>query len=806
MVRLAQVLVVSIDVLLAAWSVEGVGADREQLAHFEKIIRPLLDQHCYKCHSQQANEVEGELLLDSKAGWQLGGSRGPAVVPGKPDQSLLIEAVRYKNADLQMPPDGKLADNQIAALVEWVKLGALDPRTGAGALRPQKKIDFVAGRKFWAFVAPRRQVLPPVEQQAWPSQPLDAFVLAKLEQQQLSPSPGADRRTLVRRVTFDLTGLPPTPQEVLAFLADARPDAYDLLVDRLLASPHLGEKWARHWMDVARYGSDQAENPDAKKYDEAWRYRDWLIRAINRDVPYDRFVQLQLAADAMSDAHHEDLPALGFVALGPQYIGTSSDTPIVTLRLRAAEWEDRVDVVTRGFLGLTAACARCHDHKFDPIAMEDYYALAGVFANSRFVQLALLSGEQRNQWERLRDKRNALRQRRDELQAKSNLQSDELAKATVAEAKSVDVQRGKVERQMDKIRGNAGWAHGVADVSRPRDLHVFRRGDPANQGPRVPRRFLEILSQQNPVQFTTGSGRLSLARAIVSRENPLTARVMVNRLWAHLFGRGLVDSPSNFGQTGSRPSHPRMLDDLAVRMMEYGWSRKKMIREMVLSATYRQSSQFDQAKFDRDSGNRYLWRQSRRRLTVEAWRDAVLAVSGELQLRMGGGSEGEVGEHDSRQGYRGADRVEHRRRTVYSRISRYRTDSMLRLFDFPDPNNSVGQRVQTVTPIQQLFIMNSAFMKHHATRLAQRLGEDPQFDLIEDSNQQRPSTGEKPRIPANSTARIVRAYELLFARHPTSAELTAAGEYFDNPSADPSKQWTQFAHALLMSSEMQYLD
>jgi hypothetical protein len=698
----------------------------EQVEFFEKKIRPVLVEQCYKCHSATAKKVKGGLLLDTRDGVRKGGDSGPVVVPGKPADSLLLKALRYE--DTQMPPDGRLPERVVADFETWIKQGALDPRDAQPASAPAKGIDLDAGRRFWSFQPPRRHDAPAVRQADWAKQPIDRFVLAKLEAAGLAPTAPADRRTLIRRVTFDLTGLPPTPEEVESFVGDTAPDAYARLIDRLLTSPAYGERWARVWLDVARYAEDQAHivgSDQSLFYPNAYLYRDWVIRALNADLPYDRFVRLQLAADLIEPNDPADLPALGLLGLGPKYYGRGSAA------VMADEWEDRVDVVGRGLLGLTLACARCHDHKFDPVPTEDYYALAGVFASTEMFNRPLDA-------------------KKDKPPAKPDAKDG--AKNTKAPVDAMHVVRD----------------------GKPTDLNVFVRGDVNSKGPVAPRHFLHVLAAGEPKSFRQGSGRRELAEAITSRDNPLTARVIVNRVWSQLFGCGLVATPSNFGALGERPTHPELLDDLAVRFMESGWSLKWLVREIALSATYRQDSRAGARHLAADPENRLLGRMSRRRLTAEEWRDAVLATAGRLDRTVGGPS---IDPSDP----------EGRRRTVYSQVSRLSLNPLLALFDFPDPNLTSDRRVETTTPLQKLFVMNSPFMVRQSAAVAERL------------------TAEAGDTPATNRSFIDRSYRLLYGRPPADAELRL-GLAFLQAGNDCKARRQQYAHVLLSANEILFLD
>src|SRR6185503_13433512 len=577
----------------------------------------------------------------------------------------------------------------------------------------EDSIDWAREREFWSFRPPVAQAPPEVRATRWPKQRIDYFILARLEQRGLASSTEADRRTLIRRATFDLTGLPPTPEEVAAFLADTRPEALERLVDRLLASPRFGERMASLWLPLARYAEDQAHQvgKDTKFfYPNAYKYREWVINAFNSDLPYDDFVHFQLAADQLGSGP-EHLAALGFIGLGPKYYNRNR------LEVMADEWEDRVDTVGRAMLGLTVACARCHDHKFEPITQRDYYGLASVFASTRMV----------------------------------NKKPDGNEESKEATAEKMD----------------ASTVHMIEDGD-IKDLNVFIRGNVDRKGAEAPRSFLHILSKDEPVTFQEGSGRKELALAVGSRKNPLVARVIVNRLWAAFFGQPLVPTPSNFGHSGDAPTYPELLDDLAVRFMENGWSVKHFIRETVLSSTYRQSSFVDPSK---DPQNELLSRMNRRRLTVEQWRDSVLAASGELAYE--GGKSLEL------------DDPANLRRTVYGRVSRLKLNDLLMQFDYPDANVHAEKRSVTTTASQKLFMLNSPFMLSQARALAARLKASP---------------------AESNRSRVQRVYRLLFSRPPEESELKLALEFLKKPDAPEMTRWEEYAQLLLASNEMLYVD
>ena len=643
----------------------AIGAgDAEGLELFESEIRPVLVEHCDRCHSAGADSIKAGLRVDHRDGLLEGGESGPAVVPGDPESSTLIEALRYDSV-VQMPPSGKLPEEVVAAFERWIAIGAPDPRdAGADSTSAAPGIDWEAARGSWAFRTPTRHPPPSVSDPDWARSPIDRFVLAKLDGAGLRPNPEADRRTLARRLSFDLVGLPPSPRAVNEFEADDRPGAVDRLVDRLLDSPRFGERWARPWLDLARYAEDQAHivgDDTSLCYPNAYLYRDWVIDALNDDLPFDEFVRLQLAADLLTPESEDDDAALGFIGLGPKYYSRRSPA------VMADEWEDRVDVVSRGLLGLTVACARCHDHKFDPIPTEDYYALAGVFASTTMFNRPL----------------------GDDIETKDD---------------------GQAEEPEDAL-------HVVRDES-PKDLHIFIRGDVDQQGEVAPRHFLTAFAAGAPTPLgdAESSGRADLARAIADPSNPLTARVFVNRVWGQLFGRSIVGTPSNYGKLGEAPTHPELLDDLAARFVDEGaWSLKWLVREMATSATYRQSSAITEEGRAIDPSNALIGRMNRKRLPVEGWRDAILAASGRLEAAVGGPS---IDPSDP----------DARRRTVYSRVSRLDLHPMLARFDFPDPNAHSGGRNRTTTPLQKLFLLNSTFSVRQAEALADRLDREADDD------------------------------------------------------------------------------
>ncbi len=628
-------------------------------------------------------------------------------------------------------------------------------------------------KEHWSFRPVRKPELPDVRDSAWVNNPIDRFVLARLEQAGLKPSPPADRRTLIRRVYLDLIGLPPSPEEVRKFLDDRAPDAFEKVVDSLLNSPRYGERWGRFWLDTARYSDGLGGFLDNRALPQAWRFRDWVVDAWNRDRPYDEFVQAQIAGDLIDPEN--DGRATGFFAMGPTYISDGGD-PEAKAQAEAETLSDRVDTFARGFLGLTAACARCHDHKFDPITTADYYAIAGIFKNSEVVDVPLVSGEVVGRYQ--------------EAQELIKAQNEKIQALLKDQAQRLGVRENEVEKQLgDGLRGELDalrqelerrktasppqfpTAHCLID-SGSEDMHIAIRGDLRKKGERAPRRFLQILTGEELPLFDQGSGRRQLAKAVADPGNPLTARVMVNRIWLQHFGGALVGSPSNFGVIGEKPSHPELLDWLAATFVESGWSIKRLHRLILASSTWRMSSGYVAGNMNVDAGNRLLWRMNPRKLDVEAWRDSLLQVTGELETSLGGTP------------------TEHllgsRRRTLYAKISRngdrFESDEFLRLFDFPMPRATSPKRVQSTVPQQYLFMMNSSFMIERARALIGRLERERDVD----------------------EARIDRAYELLYGREPSGQERDLGIAFLSavvQSEEQPMTPWQQYAQVLLSAHE-----
>lgn len=888
---------------------QSAGLPPAEAAFFKDKVLPIFQRRCYECHSHEAKKIKGGLVLDSASGLKEGGSSGSCITPGKPNESLLIKSVRYEVADQEMPPKEKLPPEEIEVLVEWVKRGAPDARpvTAQGAW-----VITDEARNHWSFQPLSTTTPPPVKNSTWVKSPVDAFVLAKLEEKGLTPAAAADKRTLIRRATYDLTGLPPKPEEVDAFLKDSSADSYQNLVERLLASPQYGERWARHWLDVARYadttGTAGVGGRDSR-YLFAWTYRDYVVRAFNEDWPFNRFIEEQLAADKIPGGEKSALAALGFLTVGKRFDNNNQDDII----------DDRIDVVSRGFMGLTVNCARCHDHKFDPIPTADYYSWHGIFSSCMEPEeMPLLAdppqtpeyadfqqqtaAAQRaideytdNQWERhlgehhskigtylvaLRDwekgrreglSLNAFYRSREltqgigqkwdlwfkqlakekkpphevfgpwvalaalpdeEFAAKSAalltemrqglLSGQKLNRAIVKELSGMEAPKtlgevaaaysraftealkARAAKREELLKSAGGWkavmeidlldeaqqalsslVHGASapadrtkltfngelgvqangergkllaklndiiathagsparamalnDAPKPKNSRIYLRGDRAKQGNEVQRRFLEIISPKDRKPFTNGSGRLELAQAIASPENPLTARVFANRVWLHHFGHGLVSTPSDFGLRGDKPSHPELLDWLARQFIEQGWSVKKLHRLILLSNTYQQRSDQSPKAREIDPSNTLMSHMNRRRLDVEAMRDTILAAAGTLKAEVGG---------------RPADLLADTRRTIYSSIVRENVSSTLMTFDFPLPDLSSPQRFETTVPTQALFLMNSPFVIEQAKRLVDR-----------------PEVEKAP----NEEERIRALYRILFQRGPRSEDVADA--------------------------------
>ena len=722
--------------------------DPKSLAFFESKIRPVLVENCYQCHSTRAGKSTGGLKLDTRKAIRAGGDRGPAVVPGDPKASLLLTAVSHTETELAMPPKKpKLSAAVIDDLTVWIRSGATDPREDAIEItRPP--VDLEAGRKFWAFRKPAAQKRPSTANPAWAKRDLDHFVLAKLDSAKLRPSADAEPATLLRRLHFDLVGLPPSPEANRAFHARVKAKGLDAAlvveVDSLLASKHFGERWGRHWLDVARYAESSGKEANIS-FPYAWRYRDYVIDAVNVDVPFDRFLTEQIAGDLLpfgSDAERARLLiATGFLAVGPKNLDEGDKK-----QFAADLIDEQIDALTRGVMANSVACARCHDHKFDPFAMQDYYALAGVFRSTKTYFGTFVSPANRIGGDPLALPRSANQpilhasipaEQVTKLKAQLAALKAEKPK-TLTDALRIFWVSGSIEGQLEKVdeTGKAlPLAMGVLEGVNVVDAQLLERGDVGRPGKLVPRGFPRVIDLGTASKLPADrSGRLELARWLTHADHPLTARVMANRVWRHLFGAGIVRTADNFGLSGERPSHPELLDHLATKFVADGWSVKKLVREIVLSRTYRQASTYDPAAFRTDPENRLLWRTSKRRLDAEAIRDAMLAASGELDPARPTGSLVPRLIGDRPISLIGLDAKippdldDTLHRSVYLPVLRDRLPDVLDLFDFAEPSLVTGDRETTNVPVQALYLMNSAFVRARAKGVAERVRRDADDD------------------------------------------------------------------------------
>ncbi len=780
----------------------------EHIAFFESKIRPVLAESCYECHSATAKKLKGGLLLDSSAGVQEGGFTGPAITPGDPDASLLVQALRHTTEDVAMPPKKKLPPHVIADFETWVRWGAPDPRATdtVAVVRAKETIDWSKAREWWSFRPLARPAPPAVKNARWPANDLDRFVLARLEAANLSPAADADKRALLRRATFDLTGLPPTPEEIAAFLADTSAEAFARVVDRLLASPRYGERWGRHWLDVVRYADTAGDNSDYP-IPQIHRYRDWVIAAFNRDLPYDQFVRDQLAGDlrggATEDESQARLVATGYIANARRFGSRVDDYP------QHLTIEDTIDNVGRSFLGLTVSCARCHDHKFDPIPTQDYYALYGIFHNTRYPWPGIeLDKKQRDfvplvPHDALGAAAATIKARQQE-QAKLDKEASRLRNLVKDETdaetkKSLQAQIKEAEKlALDHAKQPLPFelAYAVGDAAKFSEVAVQQKGDPAKPGETVSRRFLTVLGGATLPPGTPTSGRAQLADWILATDNPLPARVMANRIWQHHFGRGLVPTPNDFGKQGKPPTHPELLDFLAVKFRESGWSVKALHRLILLSRTYRLASTRSADSLARDPTNELLASFPRRRLEAEAIRDTLLALGGNLDLTPAGAHpfpaphEWKYTQHNPFKAVYESDR-----RSVYLMTARIQRHPYLAIFDGADPSTSTPARPTSTTPLQALYLLNDRLIHDQAGRVADQL-------IAHGSDE---------------TARLVRAYELLFARPPVADERTAALSFLANARAQlrddgiaadaiEAEAWRACVRVLFRLNEFVYLD
>ncbi|HEY3902083.1 MAG TPA: DUF1553 domain-containing protein [Chthoniobacter sp.] len=747
--------------LVLAGLPRAVAITPQETEFFEKQVRPVLAEQCYKCHGP--NKQKASLRMDSRAAILKGTDDGAIVVLGKPDESELIKSIKHVG-DSKMPEKAdKLPDGQIAALEQWVKMGMPWPDNDG----PSKPVSTMDGAKTHWSLQPVKEAAPPAvkDPQHWVKSPIDQFILARLEEKHITPSPIAAKRVLLRRATFDLIGLPPTEAEEEAFQKDNSPDAFAKVVDRLLASPHYGERWGRYWLDVARYADTKGylAGGEERRYPFSWTYRDWVISAFNSDLPYDQFIIDQIAGDRVATKDDpRPMAALGFLTLGRRFLNSQPD--II---------DDRIDVVCRGLMGLTVGCARCHDHKFDPILQKDYYALYGVFASSieppakdlpvlPSARDAATETEYEKQLSVLEGDVTKFLEGRRELYALRTLPvlgvpaviPPEIAQRLLDKAGHLAFT--KLNNKVDEL--NAGplappRPQAMVDAPVPMNPHVFIRGNPGRPGEAVPRRFIQVLSGGNPQPFTDGSGRLELAKSIADKKNPLTARVFVNRVWNLHFGAGLVRTPGDFGTKGEPPTHPELLDYLSSRFMNEGWSVKKLQRAIMLSSAYQQVSDLRPDAAQIDPENRLVWHMNRRRLDFEAMRDSLLAVAGQLDTTIGG---------------RPVELTKApyaKRRAVYGLIDRQNLPGLFHTFDFATPDSMSAQRHVTTVPQQALFMMNNPFVLEQARALVEK----PEF-----------------KEPQAYEAEIHELYERVYARKAAASEVDAGLRFVMNAITNPS--------------------
>lgn len=921
-------------------SAEEAPLKDHEVEFFEAKIRPVLIKHCYECHAADAKSIRGGLLLDTRAGTLQGGDSGPSIVPGKPEESMLLESLRFES--YEMPPSGKLSDEIIQDFETWIKMGAPDPRKGESKVVSQQ-IDLEQGRQFWSFQPVKQSNPPQVTEQAWKQSPIDAFIRSK--QQALQPSELADRTTLVRRLYYDLTGLPPTPAQIDKYLIDTSEDATARLVDQLLDSPHFGERWGRYWLDVARF-SQSTGGGRSLLYNSAWRYRNYVIDSFNEDKPFHQFIKEQIAGDLLdSDDFRErqdQLIATAFLLLGPTNYEQQDKE-----QLRMDVIDEQIQTIGRSFLGMTLGCARCHDHKFDPIPASDYYALAGILRSTKVLTPGNVSGwtkrplplpgqqeQARIEYEKalaqLTSEQKASQKELKQLKAELNTitlddssatlvgdwkqstfykdfigkgyihdqqqaKGKKLVKFTPRQLKSgrYDVQlaynsaesrasrvpvtiktatgqqtvyvnqrvqptdgtfaslgkfdfRGteeeeivvsnegtdgyvivdairfvsipvstsasesepevnpEYEQTLSKIKATQRKIKSIRDEiaerkqnappevpeimsvyegEEPGDYHLLIRGNVHQLGKKVPRGFLSVAQTESaPAIPADASGRLQLAEWVASPENPLTARVYANRVWQHLFGAGLVRTVDNFGVRGETPSHPELLDYLAQRLIENGWSTKDLIREIVLSRTYRLSSHSTATQRAADPDNRLLTHQNHRRLDAEAIRDTILFVSGDLDLKQHDqtvrpGTKSEYG-YEFKNNYR----------SVYIPVFRNRLHELLAVFDFPDPNLSVGRRNTSTLSTQALYLMNNPFVMQQAEQIARRVNHD---------------------YPDDQSARIDALFRIMLGRLPYATEKANAERFLELSQTETASEqieaWTAFCQTMIACIDFRYI-
>ena len=804
------------------------GAERARF--FSEQVHPILKANCFKCHS--GSKARGGLRLTRRDSILRGGDLGPAVVLEKPEDSLLLKAVRYTEDDVKMPPSGKLSNAAVEALALWIRLDLPFPAslesepvpTAADETEPPPHVVTPERRNFWSFRPIQRAPLPAVENAAWPLTPIDHFILSRLETESIQPAREADRLALFRRATFDLTGLPPTPADVRAFLADDSPNAYERTVDRLLASPRHGERWGRHWLDVVRYAETNSFERDSMK-PNVWRYRDYVIQAFNEDKPYDRFVREQLAGDELEEVTPETIIATGYYR-----IGTWDDEPTDRLQARYDELDDIVGTTSQTFLALTLNCARCHDHKLDPVPQSNYYSMLAFFHGvlpfaygNNNVQSVIAQGEERREYEEAKRRKTEDHDRleaqieamRDQLISQLSADEQEAAKNPRLKRRLFDKYQkklvsdedrkriGELEAERQKVRKRklpqVELALSVKEAAAEApETYILVRGNAHAKGEKVEPGFPSILGAPAPEfkpRSKTSGRRSALADWITSGDNQLTARVMVNRIWQHHFGRGIVRSPNNFGKLGVPPTHPKLLDWLANELVSTGWSIKHMHRLMMTSRTYRMATSGGHGQ-EADPENQLFWRMNPRRLSAEETRDSILSVSGQLNLKAGGPPiypeiQKDVLHSQSRpgKGWPTSTPQESARRSVFVHVKRSLELPILTAFDAADTDTTCPVRFTTTQPTQALTLLNSDFLNRSAEAFAARLEKE---------------------VGATRASQVEHALNLALARAPTSDEIARGTQLLDELEKDegfsPGRALQQFCLLVLNLNEFFYLD
>ena len=840
----------SLALLTVMFASQAFGAD--DLEDFESKVRPLLATQCYSCHSSKATIVQGGLRLDSRETILLGGHSGPALVPGNPDQSRLIRALRHE-VQPHMPPWGKLEPEKIAVLEEWIRRGAPWPQEGLPAVGTATTSSSKPNAKsHWAW-QPIVLRQPPDVRSAWPRDTIDRFLLDRLHQKGIEPAPAADPASLLRRVYLDLTGLPPSPERVESFLANPSNQQYEAIVDELLSSGHYGERWGRWWMDVTYYG-DTLDTGSEIPATEAWRYRNYVIRSFNENKPVNRFFQEQIAGDLLpakdQRERNELTVATGYLAIGPWAI-VLADKP----QLQMDTIDEQLEMIGRGMLGLTLGCSRCHDHKFDPITLQDYYGMAGILKSTRTLhgkykpdgvfsdvnKVSLVeTAEERQQREKklqiyeqeiaalqkvlaplkesaalLKDQeaKNKEKDKEKSKDTESDREKDPEKDKDKEKRKELDAKINSLEMRIGLLEFNKPlppFAHAVQDEEKPEDCRIAIRGNAHQLGKEVPRGFVQLASFDESWSSFNGSGRLELAKWLTDDRQPLTPRVYVNRVWQQLFGAGIVRSSDNFGIRGDLPSHPELLDYLASEFIRQGWSTKKLVRRLVLTSAYRMSASPNPAAHEMDPENRLLWHMNARRLEAETIRDSILAITGKLDLTVGGETlpthsletfVPNLSTFNPPQVIKTARLPENLRyrRTVYLPV--FRTKQMqeldiLNYFDFAEPTQVNASRRTTVVPTQNLFLLNSPWIVEQAEALAAKLVQDDQ--LLDRQRVNELIVRIFNRKPAESE--IMRGLEFVYDfERRASADQTAKG------AGPPGRlAWAAFIQMLLASNEFLY--